>query len=137
VACLLVHRFCWLVAIGDLKYQRKFATIDNMSSLLASAIRDTLRTFPGMKVFIHLQILTAKNGTIPCPFGRNIEVTSRLRSKKGAVRKRTVVHKKLQKQYEKVSEVVLKNRIRSSNYKTTNSKYYLVAHICDLKCCDV
>ena len=103
--------------------------------LLNDVVCEEAKKSPGLKVYIHLRIFFGNESHITCPCGRNIEVTGRLRSYKGAVKRRNFEVSGLREMFSKETLVIIKNRNRSSHYSSTKSTYVLIAHVCDLKKC--
>jgi hypothetical protein len=102
---------------------------------LLDTLKQMMKKARNEKMYIQIKISYGKDVHEKCPCGKNIEITGRLRSKSSAmVRKKTEILK-IREYFSSKPNVIITNRIRSSNYSRTNSKYTLYAHLCDLKKC--
>jgi hypothetical protein len=136
---LFMVRLCYLVSrilaeFSNLKYRCEvFQT--SLMELIMNTLKEERRKAPGLKLYLHIQLFSGRKSKVLCPCGRNIEVSSRLTSKRSAISRRNATVKHLRKLYSNREDIVVKNRTRSSNYPCTSSEYLLLAHICDLKNC--
>jgi hypothetical protein len=103
--------------------------------LLLETVKQEMKKSWNEKMYIHIKISYGKDVHEKCPCGRNIEITGRLRSKKSAINRKNAEVLNIREHYSTSPNVVIQNRIRSSNYLCTNSQYTLYAHCCDLKKC--
>lgn len=103
--------------------------------LIMNTLKEEQLKSPGLKLYLHLQLFSGRHPKVVCPCGRNIEVSSRLTSKRGAISRRNATAKQMRKLLSRWENIVIKNRNRSANYPSTSSEYLLIAHICDLKKC--
>ena len=103
--------------------------------LILNTLKEEQRKSPGLKLYLHFMLFSGRHSKVSCPCGRNIEVSSRLTSKRGAISRRKATVKQMRKLLARWEDVVIKNRNRSANYPSTSSEYLLIAHICDLKKC--
>jgi len=101
--------------------------------LILNTLKEEQRKCPGLKFYLHIQLFSGRHPKVACPCGRNIEVSSRLTSKRGAISRREATVKHMRKLLARWENIVIKNRNRSANYPPTSSEYLLIAHICDLK----
>ena len=100
-----------------------------------NTLKEERRKSPGLKLYIHIQLFSGRKSKVSCPCGRNIEVSSRLTSRRSAVSRRNATAEQMRKLILRFEDVVVKNRRRTAHYPSTSSEYLLIAHICDLKKC--